>query len=82
MVDIGHNTSSFEFTPSLPSCPGRRAPSKACLLRRIGEPGESVWCWLAPGRLDTVLLFGVLCLACQFLFWSRVVQTDNGRSRR
>jgi FlaA1/EpsC-like NDP-sugar epimerase len=30
--------------------------------------------------IDVIFLFGGLCLGCQFLFWSRVVQTDSDRS--
>ena len=43
------------------------------LLRRIG-PGESAWFWLASGRTETILLFGILNIAFHVLFWSRTVQ--------
>jgi hypothetical protein len=50
------------------------------LLRRIGGPGESAWWWLASGRWEVIILFGVLSLGCQLLFWSGVVRTGNGRT--
>ena len=52
------------------------------LLRRIGEPGESVWCWLASGRMEVIFLCGALSLTCQFLFWSGIVRPESGGFHR
>lgn len=43
------------------------------LLRRIG-PGESVWWWLASGRSEVLVLFGVLSVGIQFLYWRQLLQ--------
>jgi len=43
------------------------------VLRKMGGPGESVWWWLASGRIEVILLSGGLMLACQFVFWSKVI---------
>ncbi len=50
------------------------------LLRRVG-PGESAWFWLASGRVEVILLLGVLSLGFQFLFWWQVVDVDRGEPR-
>ena len=50
------------------------------LLRRVG-PGESAWFWLASGRIEVILFFGVLSLGFQFLFWWQVVDVDRGEPR-
>jgi hypothetical protein len=44
------------------------------VLRKMGGPGQSVWWWLASGRLEVILLYGGSPLTCQFLFWSGIVE--------
>jgi hypothetical protein len=47
------------------------------LLRWIEGRGDSNWFWLCSGKFEILVLFGVLSLAAQFLYWSRVVAVVN-----
>src|SRR5437868_4082556 len=46
------------------------------LLRRVeGQAWEGFW--LCSGRLEVVVLFGMLSLVAQFVYWSRIVSGLN-----
>jgi len=46
------------------------------LLRRVeGQAWKGFW--LCSGRLEVVVLFGVLSLVAQFVYWSRIVSGLN-----
>ena len=49
------------------------------LLRRVEGQGLKKF-WLCTGRLEVVVLFGMLNLAAQ-LCWSRIVSSLNSRTR-
>jgi hypothetical protein len=51
------------------------------LLKRIEGPGDTVWFWLSSGRWELILVFGVLSVVCQLLFWSGVVRRGHRGSR-
>jgi hypothetical protein len=55
-----------------------RSPTRSDIL----TIRELVWCWLASGRMEVIFLSGTLSLACQFLFWSRIVRVESGGFRR
>ena len=46
------------------------------LLRRI-EGGRWAGFWPCSGRMDALVLFGILSLVAQILFWSRIVHGFN-----
>jgi hypothetical protein len=52
------------------------------LLRRIGGAAESEWWWLASGKMEVILVSGILSLACQLRFWSGIVRQDSSGFRR
>jgi hypothetical protein len=45
------------------------------LLKQIKGPRDTVWFGFSSGRWGLVLVFGVLSVLCQLLFWSDVVHT-------
>ncbi len=51
------------------------------LLRRVeGQAWKGFWLcsvWLCSGRLEVVVLFGMLSLVAQFVYWSRIVSGLN-----
>ena len=47
------------------------------LLRWIEGGGDSNWFWLCSGKLEILVLFGVLSLAAQFLYWAGIVAVVN-----
>ena len=52
------------------------------LLRRIDGHEEMMWFGVSAGKWELILVSGVLCVACQLLFWSRIVPAGNARIRR
>ena len=52
------------------------------LLGRLEGAGQRMWEWLGTGQWQLLLLFGLLSLICQLLFWSEVVQMNHGATRR
>jgi membrane-bound metal-dependent hydrolase YbcI (DUF457 family) len=46
------------------------------LLRRIEGQGWK-WFWPCSGRFEVVVLFGMLSLVTQFVYWSRIVSGLN-----
>ena len=49
------------------------------LLRWIGGRGDSNWFWLCSGKLEVLVLFGVLSLVGHFLYWSGIVAVVNAQ---
>ena len=47
------------------------------LLRWIEGRGDSNWFWLCSGKLEILVLSGVLSLVAQFLYWSGIVAIVN-----
>ena len=47
------------------------------LLARIEGVDQHMWIWLGTGQWQLLLLFGLLSVLCQLLFWSEVVQVNN-----
>ena len=47
------------------------------LLRWIEGREDSKWFWLCSGRLEILVLFGVLSLMAHFLYWSGIVAVVN-----
>jgi len=49
------------------------------LLRRLEGHEEMMWFRMTTGRWELILGFGVLCLVCHLLIWSRIVPAGNPR---
>jgi hypothetical protein len=49
------------------------------LLRWIEGRGDSNWFWLCSGKLEVLVLFGVLSLVGHFLYWSGIVAVVNAQ---
>jgi hypothetical protein len=47
------------------------------LLRWIEGRGDANWFWLCSGKLEILVLFGVLSLVAHFLYWSGIVAIVN-----
>ena len=47
------------------------------LLRWMEGRGDSNWFWLCSGKLEILVLFGVLSLVAHFLYWSGIVAVAN-----
>jgi hypothetical protein len=47
------------------------------LLRWREGRRDSKWFWLCSGKLEILVLFGVLSLVTQFLYWSGIVARVN-----
>ena len=47
------------------------------LLRWIEGRGDSNWFWLCSGKLEILVLFGVLSLVAHFLYWSGLLAIVN-----
>ncbi|MFL6448793.1 MAG: hypothetical protein ACJ746_14050, partial [Bryobacteraceae bacterium] len=52
------------------------------LLARIEGTDQRMWGWLGTGQWQLLLLFALLTVLCQLLFWSEVVQVNHGFTRR
>ena len=52
------------------------------LLARIEGADQRMWGWLGTGQWQLLLLFALLSVLCQLLFWSEVVQVNHGFTRR
>jgi hypothetical protein len=52
------------------------------LLARIEEADQRMGVWLGTGQWQLLLLFALLSVMCQLLFWSEVVQVNHGFIRR
>jgi hypothetical protein len=51
------------------------------MLRKIEAAGQATAFGLSSGRWELIVVFGVLSVALQLLFWSEVVPTASQRSR-
>ena len=51
------------------------------VLRRIEGAGQTVGFWLNSGRWELIVVFGILSVAWQLLFWSEVVPSATDRPR-
>ena len=51
------------------------------LLKQIEGPRDTVWFGLSLGRWGLILVFGVLSVLCQLLFWPEVVRTGDRGDR-
>jgi len=49
------------------------------VLRRIEGSGETIWFWVSWGRWELIIVFGILSVVLQLLFWSEVVGRRNRR---
>jgi hypothetical protein len=49
------------------------------LLRWTEGRGDSNWFWLCSGKLEVLVLFGVLSLVGHFLYWSGIVAVVNAQ---
>ena len=49
------------------------------VLRRIEGSGETIWFWVSSGRWELIIVFGILSVVLQLLFWSEVVGRRNRR---
>jgi hypothetical protein len=52
------------------------------LLARIEGADQRMWVSLGTGQWQLLLLFGLLSMLCQLLFWSEIVQVKHGFTRR
>ena len=51
------------------------------LLRRMEGPQEAMLLWVRSGRWETIVVFGMLSVIMQLLFWSKIVDPGNHRTR-
>src|SRR6516165_3900745 len=68
--------------PERPHClPGRFVvcvlTAKDNWLRWLERGGNSYWFWLCSGSVAMVVLFGILALVAQFLYWAEIVKGLN-----
>ena len=52
------------------------------LVGRMEVPDQRIWFWLRSGRWQLLLVFGVLSVVCQLLFWSEAVGPSHPSTRR
>jgi len=52
------------------------------LVGRIEVPDQRIWFWLRSGRWQLLLVFGILSVVCQLLFWSEAVCPSHPSTRR
>jgi uncharacterized membrane protein len=52
------------------------------LVARMEVPDQRIWAWLRSGRWQLVLVFGILSVVCQLLFWSEAVCPSHPSTRR
>ena len=45
------------------------------VLRWAGPGGGSHWFWLCSGKVEMIVLFGVLSVVAQFVYWSGIIKT-------
>ena len=51
------------------------------VLRRMEGQQEQLFLWVSSGRWETIVVFGMLSLIMQVLFWSKIVDSGNHRTR-
>jgi hypothetical protein len=52
------------------------------LVGRMEVPDQRIWFWLRSGRWQLLLVFGILSVVCQLLFWSEAVCPSHHITRR
>lgn len=52
------------------------------LLTRIEGVNQRMWVWFGTGQWQFLLLFALLSVMCQLLFWSEAVQVNHSFTRR
>jgi hypothetical protein len=52
------------------------------LLGRVEGPDQRLWFWLRSGRWQLLLIFGILSVACQLLFWSEAILPIHRTTQR
>jgi hypothetical protein len=52
------------------------------VLRRIEEQEETIFLWVRSGGWEVILVFGVLSVVLQLLFWSDTVDLGDRRTHR
>ena len=50
------------------------------LLRRMEGQQEAMFLWVSSGRWETIVVFGILSVIMQLLFWSKIVVLGNRRT--
>ena len=51
------------------------------VLRRMEGQQETMFLWVSSGRWETIVVFGTLSVIMQLLFWSKIVDPGNRRTR-
>ena len=51
------------------------------LLRRVEGQQGTIFSWVSSGRWETIVVFGMLSVIMQLLFWSKIVDSGNRRIR-
>jgi hypothetical protein len=51
------------------------------VLRRMEGQQETGFLWVSSGRWETIVVFGMLSVIMQLLFWSKIVDPGNHRTR-
>ena len=51
------------------------------VLRRMEGQQETIFLWVSSGRWETIVVFGMLSVIMQLLFWSEIVDPGNRRTR-
>ena len=50
------------------------------VLRRMEGQQEQLFLWVSSGRWETIVVFGILSVIMQLLFWSKIVVPGNRRT--
>src|SRR5215467_3996134 len=50
-------------------------------LRRMEGQQETMFLWVSSGRWETIIVFGMLSVIMQLLFWSKIVEPVSRRTR-
>ena len=51
------------------------------VLRHMEGQQETMFLWVSSGRWETIVVFGMLSVIMQLLFWSKIVDPGNRRTR-
>ena len=51
------------------------------VLRRMEGQQETMFLWVRLGGWETIIVFGMLSVIMQLLFWSKIVDPGNRRTR-
>jgi len=50
-------------------------------LRHMEGQQETMFLWVTSGRWETIVVFGMFSVIMQVLFWSKIVDSGNHRTR-